>query len=76
MAWDGKRLKKLMKDRNLTISKMAKSLNVSIKDIRDWINGKTPLGQYLVCISILLNAEPKYFFSDDVSKHIKIICMK
>ncbi len=66
--WDGDKLKRLIKDRDLTITGVAKTLGVSRTAVNDWTSGTVPSGLHLVKISQLLSASPHHFFSLETDK--------
>ena len=70
MAWEGKNLKALAKERGVTITKLSELLGVSRQTVTDWIKGQIPKGHHLIQLSKVLEASPSYFFSEE--KHIPI----
>lgn len=65
MPWEGKKIKELVKGKNITLINLAKQIGVSRQAVNDWINGKVPKGNHLVALCRILSVNPENFFSDD-----------
>ena len=72
MAWEGKNLKALAKERGLTITKLSELLGVSRQTVTDWIKGQIPKGHHLIQLSKVLEANPSYFFPEEKQIPISI----
>jgi transcriptional regulator with XRE-family HTH domain len=70
MAWEGKKLKILAKERRIALTKIANKLNVSRQSVNDWINGQAPRGTHLIELSKIFGINPNYFFSDEFAMGI------
>ena len=62
MNWSGQTLKSLCDGRSLSISALAKQLEVSRQTIHDWINGQVPRGNHLLALCEILGVEPDALF--------------
>ncbi|MBW2333026.1 MAG: helix-turn-helix transcriptional regulator [Deltaproteobacteria bacterium] len=72
MAWEGKKLKALTKDKGISLTGLAELLNVSRQTINDWIKGQVPKGSHLMSISKVLDVSPSFFFPKEVSANISM----
>lgn len=72
MAWDGQKLKSLVKERGISLTKLAEHVNVSRQTVNDWIKGQIPKGTYLIAISRELDTSPSFFFTNEKEKAITV----
>ena len=66
IKWNGKYIKELLKENNMTQKQLSKELNVSKQTINSWINGTVPKGKHLVQMIIRFNADIDKFFIKEV----------
>ena len=63
MRWLGIKIKEISRQNSLSISQLAKEMQVSRKTVYDWINGQTPKGNHLLKLCKVLKTHPDNFFS-------------
>lgn len=64
MVWQGNKIKQLVGDNNISLSKLSEMVKVSRQTVNGWINGKMPKGNHLIKLCTTLNVSPDYFFSE------------
>lgn len=72
MAWDGRKLKDLTKEKGISLTKLAHLINVSRQTVNDWIKGQVPKGTHLIGISRVLDISPSFFFPDEIPGNISV----
>ena len=72
MAWDGRKLKDLTKEKGISLTKLAHLINVSRQTVNDWIKGQVPKGTHLIGISRVLDISPNFFFPDEIPGDISV----
>jgi transcriptional regulator with XRE-family HTH domain/Zn-dependent peptidase ImmA (M78 family) len=72
MKWAGENLRKIAKEKNLSIVKLAEMTEVSRQTITDWIKGQIPKGCHLINLCKILNVSPDYFFTIEPPEAISI----
>jgi len=72
MEWLGCKIKELIKERNISIIKLAEMAGVSRQTVNDWINGQVPKGNHLIFLCKTFNINPDYLFSQDYNVSISV----
>ncbi|MCP3931191.1 MAG: ImmA/IrrE family metallo-endopeptidase [Bacteroidetes bacterium] len=70
MAWEGEKIKLLVKENRITFKNLAEQVGVSRQAVSDWTKGNIPKGNHLVTMCKILNVAPGFFFSDDTLEAI------
>ncbi len=70
MKWDGKKITQYVKDRRLSLQKLADNIGVSRQTVNDWVNGQIPKGSHLLMLSRMLAVNPNEFFKNDIENYI------
>ena len=72
MAWDGRKLKDLSKEKGISLTELAELLIVSRQTVNDWIRGQVPKGNHLIGLSQLLEISPRFFFPSEIPGNISV----
>ncbi len=72
MGWDGQNIKKLAKDKGLSLIKLAKEIGVSRQAVNDWSKGQAPKGEYLISLCRILEVSPNSFFDQALEGAISV----
>ncbi len=63
MNWQGKKLRDILREKDITLSAFAEKLQVSRQAVNDWVNGTVPKGSHLLALSQFLGVSPELLFS-------------
>lgn len=72
MQWLGINIKEISRQNSLSISQLAKEMQVSRKTVYDWVNGQTPKGNNLLKLCKVLKIHPDIFFSYEKDTQITV----
>jgi|GEM_PF-591245 len=72
MLWNGFAIKRVAKDKKVSLASLATQIGVSRQTVNDWINGQIPKGNHLLALCRLLREKPEAFFKENEAVSISV----